>query len=54
MMKVFGRKVDSFSVGVGAVAAALVCVVPHVSEPVINFLTGIRNKISGRKTGGAK
>ena len=43
-----GKNYDNKALGLGALLAFASMVVPKISEPVINFVTSVRNKIGGK------
>ena len=48
-MKIGNTRIDNKSFFFGLGTALILCVVPKISEPVVNMVTSIRNKISGGK-----
>ena len=48
-MRIMGKNYDNKALGVGAILAFASMIVPKISEPVINLVTSIRNKVAGGK-----
>ena len=48
-MRIMGKNYDNKALGMGAILAFASMIIPKISEPVINLVTSIRNKVSGGK-----
>ena len=48
-MRIMGKNYDNKALGMGAILAFVSMIVPKISEPVINLVTSIRNKVAGGK-----
>lgn len=46
-MRIMGKNYDNKALGLGALGALALMVVPKVSEPVIEFVQKVRTMVSG-------
>lgn len=47
-MRIMGKNYDNKALTMGALLAFASMIVPKISEPVINLVTSVRNKIGGK------